>query len=94
MAERNRTNYDDMFARMKARYDGYHFSSKMQDIYNPFSLFNALNSGELADYWFDRGTSGALIIVEKDPEYANDEELKFFQVDQKTKRFSVRCVQD
>ena len=25
------------------------------------SLFNAFASGELADYWFDRGTSGALI---------------------------------
>ena len=61
MAERNGTTYDDMFARMKARYDGYHFSSKMQDIYNPFSLVNALDSGQLADYWFDRGTSGALI---------------------------------
>jgi len=61
MAQRNDTTYEDMFARMKARYDGYHFSSKMQDIYNPFSLFNALDSGKLADYWFDRGTSGALI---------------------------------
>ena len=51
---------------------------------------------ESNDKSFDKngGTSGALIIVEKDPEYANDEELKFFQVDQKTKRFSVRCVQD
>ncbi len=61
MAERNGTTYDDMFSRMKAHYDGYHFSRRLKDIYNPFSLFNALNSGELADYWFDRGTSGALI---------------------------------
>ena len=43
------------------------------------------------------GTNGALIIVEKSPEYVKDkegEERLFFQVDQKTKRFSVRCVQD
>ncbi len=41
------------------------------------------------------GSSGALIIVEKSPDYAKEEdEHKFFQVDQKTKRFSVRCVQD
>ena len=63
MAERNDTNYDDMFARLKARYDGYHFSKAMQDMYNPFSLINALASGDVADYWFDRGTSGALISL-------------------------------
>ena len=61
MAERNGTDYDDMYARMKARYDGYHFSEAMQDMYNPFSLFNAFASGKVYDYWFDRGTSGALI---------------------------------
>ena len=61
MAQRNHTTYEEMFAKLKARYDGYHFSEEMQDMYNPFSLVNAFVSGELADYWFDRGTSGALI---------------------------------
>ena len=43
------------------------------------------------------GSSGALIIVEKSPEYVKDKEDEdrlFFQVDQKTKRFSIRCVQE
>ena len=61
MAGRNGITYDDMFARLKARYDGYHFSEAMEDVYNPFSLVNALDSGKLYSYWFDRGTSGALI---------------------------------
>ena len=61
MAQRNGTDYDDMFAKLKARYDGYHFSREMKDMYNPFSLVNAFVSGEVTDYWFDRGTSGALI---------------------------------
>ena len=61
MAERNGTTYDGMLARLKARYDGYHFSKAMVDMYNPFSLVNAFNSGDVSDYWFDRGTSGALI---------------------------------
>ena len=61
MAQRNGTDYDDMFAQLKARYDGYHFSREMKDMYNPFSLVNAFVSGEVSDYWFDRGTSGALI---------------------------------
>ncbi|MBQ9655203.1 MAG: ATP-binding protein [Prevotella sp.] len=63
LAQRNGTTYDEMFAMMKARYDGYHFSRQLQDIYNPFSLVNAFNSGDLSDYWFDRGTSGALISM-------------------------------
>ncbi len=61
MAERNGTDYDGMLTRLKARYDGYHFSKAMVDMYNPFSLVNAFNSGDVTDYWFDRGTSGALI---------------------------------
>ena len=63
LAQRNHTTYEEMFAKMKARYDGYHFSREMQDIYNPFSLVNAFSSGQLADYWFDRGTSGTLIAM-------------------------------
>jgi hypothetical protein len=61
MAERNATTSDDMLNRLKARYDGYHFSKAMMDMYNPFSLVNAFNSGDVTDYWFDRGTSSALI---------------------------------
>ena len=61
MAERNGTDYDGMLTQLKARYDGYHFGKAMVDMYNPFSLVNAFNSGDVTDYWFDRGTSGALI---------------------------------
>ena len=42
----------------------------------------------------NKGDSYTVIIVEKDPEYAGDKERLFFQVDSKTKRFSVRCVQE
>jgi len=61
MAENNNTTYDDMLNRLKRRYDGYHFSEAMTDMYNPFSLFNTFSNLKLSDYWFDRGTSGALI---------------------------------
>ena len=36
----------------------------------------------------------AVIIVEKEPGYAGEETPKFFQVDEKAKYFSVRCVQE
>ena len=61
MAERNGTDYEEMFAWLKNHYDGYHFSEAMEDMYNPFSLVNAFSSGQVYDYWFDRGTNGALI---------------------------------
>lgn len=63
LAAKNDTDYEGMLMQLKDRYDGYHFSRSQTDIYNPFSLFNALKTGELNDYWFDRGTSSALIAL-------------------------------
>ena len=42
-------------------------------------------------------TAAAWSVDEKSPEYVKDKEDEdrlFFQVDQKTKRFSIRCVQE
>lgn len=44
-------------------YDGYHFSERLTDIYNPFTLINAFKAQKVGNYWFDRGTSSALIDV-------------------------------
>jgi len=52
---------EEMFQRIKLRYDGYHFSSKSEDIYNPFSLLNAFDDQELDNYWFASGTPTFLI---------------------------------
>ena len=54
-------SYDETLTALKQNYDGYHFSEQMTDIYNPFSLFNAFDSGQLKDYWFASATSSALI---------------------------------
>ena len=60
-AERNGLSFDDQLSRLKQMYDGYHFSSGLTDIYNPFSLMSAFDSGILSNYWFASGTSRALI---------------------------------
>ena len=60
-AGRQRETYENTFAELKRMYDGYHFSRRMTDVYNPFSLFNAFNKGEIADYWFDSATPSAVI---------------------------------
>ena len=49
-------SYDDTFAELKRMYDGYHFSKRKTDIYNPFSLVNAMYSGEITKYWFNSAT--------------------------------------
>lgn len=52
---------EEMFFRIKDRYDGYHFSAESEDIYNPFSLLNAFGDEELNNYWFSSGTPTFLI---------------------------------
>lgn len=46
---------------MKRRYDGYHFSKRMKDVYNPFSILNTLAKSEMRDYWFASGTPTYLV---------------------------------
>ena len=46
---------------MKRRYDGYHFSKRMIDVYNPFSILNTLAKSEMRDYWFASGTPTYLV---------------------------------
>ena len=46
---------------LRERYDGYHFSAVSPDVYNPFSLVTAFNTGELGSHWFSSGTPTALV---------------------------------
>lgn len=46
---------------LKSNYDGYHFAWPSPDIYNPFSLLNALADARIESYWFGSGTPTYLI---------------------------------
>ena len=65
LAEKRGETYEETFSELKQRYDGYHFSKKMTDMYNPYSLMRALNSGEIENYWFDSATPSAVIDMLK-----------------------------
>ena len=52
---------DEMHSKIKNHYDGYHFSEKSDDIYNPFSLLTAFMQRKIGNYWFDTGTPTYLI---------------------------------
>ena len=53
--------YEECLAELARFYDGYHFSEKSEDIFNPFSLVKALNARDIAPYWFGSGTPSFLM---------------------------------
>mgnify|MGYP002674160454 CR=1 FL=1 len=61
MAEKLGTSDDDTLAQLKHNYDGYHFCDGSEDIYNPYSLINALSDKDIKNYWFDTGTPTYLL---------------------------------
>ena len=56
LADNNNMTYDEACAALTKKYDGYHFTEKSPDIFNPFSLINALSKKELKNFWFATGT--------------------------------------
>jgi hypothetical protein len=61
LAEKEECTPEEMLDILKDKYDGYHFSNALVDIYNPFSLLNAFKFNDLGDYWFGSGTSTTLV---------------------------------
>lgn len=55
----------DILRDIKQRYDGYHFSEKSPDIYNPFSLMNLFAKGKFGNFWFESGTPEFLVSLLK-----------------------------
>jgi hypothetical protein len=47
--------------KLKLQYDGYCFTEKSEDIYNPYSLLKAFQQQKVASYWFESGTPTFLI---------------------------------
>ncbi|MBQ0089162.1 MAG: AAA family ATPase, partial [Prevotellaceae bacterium] len=55
-ADEKEISKEQMYSLLKKKYDGYHFSEKLVDVYNPFSLLNSLADRQLDNYWFATGT--------------------------------------
>jgi len=56
LADKNGLTYNEACEALQLQYDGYHFSKNSPDIFNPFSLINALSKQDLSNYWFSTGT--------------------------------------
>ncbi|MCR4790638.1 MAG: ATP-binding protein [Treponemataceae bacterium] len=61
LAEENDFTREECLKKLERMYDGYHFSRKMEGVYNPFSLLNTFEKREFSNYWFETGTPSFLI---------------------------------
>lgn len=52
---------EETLTTLREYYDGYHFTAQSPDIFNPFSLLNAMAKGKLDYYWFTSGPPTYLI---------------------------------
>ena len=55
--------FEEVVAKLKETYDGYHFSNRFTDIYCPWSLVNAFTMGDIQNFWFSTGTPTMLVNV-------------------------------
>ena len=61
LATRKGWTFDEAVAQLTAYYDGYHFCHEnMIDVFNPFSLINALADSKLRNYWASSGATSLL----------------------------------
>ena len=63
LAQKLEVTSEEVLAKLKENYDGYHFTYPSPDIYNPFSLLNAFADGKFNSYWFGSGTPTYLIKI-------------------------------
>ena len=76
LAEYEDWTFDEAVAKLTAYYDGYHFSRRnMVDVFNPFSLINALADSDLKNYWASSGATSLL------PKFVDDLEIRLKDFD-------------
>ncbi len=61
LAERYNCSFDEMYLKLKNKYDGYHFSYDSKDIFNPLSVLSSLDFKDLKNFWFETATSSYVI---------------------------------
>lgn len=69
LAKEKGKTVDECMTELKRRYDGYHFNSKTEGMFNPFSVLNTLQDRDFGSYWFETGTPTFLIELLKESGY-------------------------
>ena len=55
-ADKKKITFEEMVAQLKRWYDSYLFHEDGTKVFNPVSLFNALQKKDLQNYWYQTGT--------------------------------------
>ncbi|MCH5218452.1 MAG: ATP-binding protein [Muribaculaceae bacterium] len=50
-----KTTKEEIYEKLKFNYDGYHFSSSLVDVYNPYCINHVFSKREFEDYWCQSG---------------------------------------
>lgn len=83
LAAKYKLTVEEMKDFLKQKYDGYHFGENLIDIYNPFSILNALASQRVDDYWFRSGTPTYLVrLLNHNKENLNELTGKYYDPSQ------------
>ncbi len=53
LAEKNSLTIEEIYRQLKTQYDSYHFARNAQEVYNLFSLLNALRNRDMDNYWIE-----------------------------------------
>lgn len=71
-ADEHKISEQEAWDQFKNMYDGYHFASRGEDIYNPFSVMNAFDDNDLKSYWYASGSPSYLIRLIETNSYCLD----------------------
>ena len=61
LAARRKLTYEQTKEKLSRLYDGYHFATDVEGVYNPFCLLKCFSSKKFGSYWFESGTPSFLV---------------------------------
>ena len=70
---------DELIMRLKEYYDGFSFDGWTR-LYNPFSILQCLNKGELRNYWYTSGSPTFIVRYMKQHQISDPEEYRHIEV--------------
>ncbi|MCC8176060.1 MAG: ATP-binding protein [Bacteroidales bacterium] len=71
--DNNQWDYEEALSQLKQKYDGYRFTKVDKLVFNPFSVLNVMNRGEMDDFWVRSGTSKVLVDYLRNNSFAIEE---------------------
>jgi hypothetical protein len=73
VASAQKTRESVIHEQMRTWYNGYHFSSSVVSVYNPFSILNYMTDAVCKNYWFMSGTPTFLVDLLRAQKYTEKE---------------------